>query len=99
MAATVNFIGTKKNPIEIRCSCVSKSNDGIMECILKAIQGKIGLSNKIFTDGRCKYIKVVVKKNDCSKCPIGVNLCRIENVVLPKEIVAKVNGYKIPLAG
>jgi len=91
-------LGTKKNPIELKCSCVSKSNDGIIGCIMKAIQSETGFSNKIFTDKRYKYIKVVIKKNDCSSCPIGVNICKIETVVLPKVMVIKLNNGKTAVA-
>ena len=91
-------LGTKKNPIELKCSCVSKSDDGIIGCIMKAIQSETGFSNKIFTDKRYKYIKVVIKKNDCSNCPIGVNLCKVETIVLPKVMVTKLNNSKTAVA-
>lgn len=98
MTAAVNFVGTKKNPIELNCSCISKSNDGIVECVMKAIQNKIGFSNKIFRDKRYKYIKIVIKKNDCSSCQLGVNLCKVEAVVLPKGVIARLNVGKTALA-
>ena len=91
-------LGTKKNPIELKCSCVSKSDDGIIGCIMKAIQSETGFSNKIFTDKRYKYIKVVVKKNDCNSCPLGVNLCNVKTVVLPKVMVTKLNGSNTAVA-
>jgi|SRR3989339_220045 len=91
-------LGTKKNPIELKCSCFSKSDDGIIGCIMKAIQSETGFSNKIFTDKRYKYIKVVVKKNDCNSCPLGVNLCNVKTVVLPKVMVTKLNGSNTAVA-
>ena len=80
-------LGTKENPIKIGCAEIRKSDDKIDECIIKAIQRKMGLQGKVFKDRRYKYVAIVVKMNDCSKCLLGMNACNVFKIVLPKKAI------------
>ena len=80
-------LGTKENPIKIGCAEVRKSGDKIGDCVIKAIQSKIGLDGKVFKDRRYKYIAIVIKTNNCNNCLLGMNTCNVSKVVLPKKAI------------
>ena len=80
-------LGTKKNPIQLGCAEIRGSGDKIDECVIKAVQRKIGLQSKVFKDKRYKYVAIVVKTNDCSKCSLGMNTCNVFKIVLPKKAI------------
>ena len=85
--STRAVLGTKENPIKIGCAEIRKSDDKIGDCVIKAIQNKVGLDGKIFRDKRYKYVAIVVKTNDCSKCSLGMNTCNVFKIVLPKKAI------------
>ena len=64
-------LGTKKNPIKIGCAEIRKSNDTIRDCVIKAIQNKVGLGGRVFKDKRYKYVAIIVKTNNCNNCLLG----------------------------
>ena len=76
-------LGSKENPIVIGCADISNTNDGIKECIIRAIQRKCGLNNSL------KEVVVVIKKNNCDNCPIGLNICAVSKVILPKRAISE----------
>ena len=83
----MSILGARKNPIELNCADVRGSSDKIDECVIKVIQRKIGLQIKVFKDKRYKYVAVVIKTNNCSKCSLGMNTCNISKMVLPKKVL------------
>ena len=83
----VAVLGTRKNPIKLSCADIKKNDDKIDECVIKVIQRKLGLQGKVFKDKRYKYIAIVVKMNDCSKCSLGMNTCSVFKIVLPKKAI------------
>ena len=89
-------LGTEKNPIILGCSCVNSSDYEIGECVIREIQRKFGLNNKIFTN-RNGYLHIIIEKGNCNTCPKGRNICKVETVVIPREVVAEY-AHKIAVA-
>jgi len=88
-------LGSKENPIVIGCADISNTKDEIKECIIRAIQRKLGLNNKVFTSNNREDVVVVIKKNNCDNCPIGLNICAVSKVILPKRAI---NEFKRSMA-
>ena len=80
-------LGTRKNPIVIGCAEVRKSNEKIDECIINIIKRKFGLHGQVFKDKRFKYVAIVIKTNDCDKCLLGMNTCKVLHVIIPKKAI------------
>ena len=81
------FRGTRANPITLNCADIKGSSDKIDECIIKVIQRKLGLQNKVFKDRRYKYVAIVIETNNCSKCLLEMNTCNVSLIVLPKKTI------------
>jgi len=88
-------LGSKENPIVIGCADISNTNDEIRDCVIRAIQRKLGLNNKVFTSNNREDVVVVIKKNNCDNCPIGLNICAVSKVILPKRAI---NEFKRSMA-
>ena len=80
-------LGTRANPITLNCADIKGSSDKIDECIIKVIQRKLGLQNKVFKDRRYKYVAIVIETNNCSKCLLEMNTCNVSLIVLPKKTI------------
>ena len=89
------MLGSKENPIVIGCADISNTNDEIRDCVIRAIQRKFGLNNKVFTSNNREDVVVVIKKNNCDNCPIGLNICAVSKVILPKRAI---NEFKRSMA-
>ncbi|OHA50106.1 MAG: hypothetical protein A2W59_00045 [Candidatus Terrybacteria bacterium RIFCSPHIGHO2_02_41_19] len=92
------MLGSKENPIVIGCADISNTNDEIRDCVIRAIQCKFGLNNKVFTSNNREDredVVVVIKKNNCDNCPIGLNICAVSRVILPKKTI---NEFKRSMA-
>ena len=83
------MLGSKENPIVIGCADISNTNDEIRDCVIRAIQRKFGLNNKVFTSNNREDVVVVIKKNNCDNCPIGLNICAVSKVILPKRAISE----------
>ena len=88
-------LGSKENPIVIGCADISYTNDEFRDCVIRAIQRKLGLNNKVFTSNNREDVVVVIKKNNCDNCPIGLNICAVSKVILPKRAI---NEFKRSMA-
>ena len=88
-------LGRKENQIVIGCADISNTNDEIRDCVIRAIQRKLGLNNKVFTSNNREDVVVVIKKNNCDNCPIGLNICAVSKVILPKRAI---NEFKRSMA-
>ena len=82
-------LGSRDSPIVIGGANLSNNHDEIKECIIRAIQRKLGLNNKVFTSNNRADVVVVIKKNNCDICPIGLNICAVSKVVLPKKAISE----------
>ena len=89
------MLGSKENPIVIGCADISNTNNEIRDCVIRAIQRKFGLNNKVFTSNNREDVVVVIKKNNCDNCPIGLNICAVSRVILPKKTI---NEFKRSMA-
>lgn len=85
------ILGSKMNPIILKCSDVNCFYGRIGECILEAIQNKLGSSINLFSNDDREHINVIIKtkKVNCDHCKKNENRCSIRKLVLSKEELSK----------